>query len=534
MRKFSNSIKTHIKQYPLLLVTLILFIFGCEIQPFDDEYEVLLGGQYLLEQVSIYGEYFSHHQPLPYYTAAVLEFLSLGHVYIIRILWSLILWTVLFLNFKIIVSWLGLKSARTYLLVQCMLIFLPHSYFFSLQSDSISAHFLVFAIIHLAALMEGQMYKFIHLRIFLGLMVVLHSSLALIPLAFAVFVIWIAHNMVNKTKVQVKQIVKIILVFAMFDLYLLWNNWHEYIEQVFIFNRKYYSAFNYEMPNHLTRFVSHRIQRLHNTLIDFHQHIYKPSHWLFVLRIIVCVGTIALMYFKNRWIAILFGISLIGMSIRSGLYSNFDDNWGFHQLALIDLSMLLIVYLVHLHKKGLLLNFIRVNAGLYLIITASIALIGGLKYVKNLTVYKGQETVLDTKTELDLYFDSIGSSNSVWILPFEVRQQYLLNSVNNMKYQYLLPWIISCDPCINEVRKRLDISPPDYIVWNAKRDIWGMKSNKFGADFLTMLAANYIQGTMVSSFQIYKRIIPLDEQAPLIPHPQHLKHPNFLPARNTE
>ncbi len=499
-----TELTTQIKDYRWLIMTLPIFLIGAFIQPFDDEFEVLLGGNYLLHGKALYTNYFSHHLYLPYLLAAGLEWLTHNNFPFIRLIWATVIWLISTINFVAIRTWLGLKSANLYAFILWLMVFLPHNYFFSLQSDSISAHFITLVVIHLATATERQINPWISALILSGLLIIITTSLSFLPLVLFLLVIWGYNIYRGNIKVNGLSIVLPLLVFALISFLILRNSVHDFFDQIFVFNAKYYSQFNYEMPTDIMRFISDRLNRFAKTIDDFIQHIYRPSHWLFILRITICVIVLIYMLRKNKLLFTLIIGSLFLASFRSGLYSNFDDNFGFQQLTILLLSFICVVYLPKTGTNEVYRNLKSTLLMIYIGITTYYSGIGALKYTKKFVVYGGVETAWDNSISSEVLKGIKSYTDNLWILPFSLRDQYFIRSHNAMKYQYILPWHIACEPCIEDIKNRLSINPPNMILWNENQNIWGMTASTYAKDFIIQITQNYTEEPSLSVYRVFK------------------------------
>ena len=98
-----------------VLVMLAIFLINSVHESYPDEFDNILGGWYILHGRLIYTGFFTHHGPIAYFIAALVEifsgrsFVRFRLVYAVFLL-AYFLWTYLFLNKRV-----GTIKSRPYL-----------------------------------------------------------------------------------------------------------------------------------------------------------------------------------------------------------------------------------------------------------------------------------------------------------------------------------------------------------------------------------------------------------------------------------
>ena len=127
-----------------VIVMLGIFLINTLHQSYPDEFDNILGGWYILHGRLIYTGFFTHHGPVAYFLAALVEIFSGRSFVRFRIVYSIFLlayflWTYYFLNKRV-----GIIKSRPYLYFIPVIGIRSNTYFWGhmLLADSISGFFL--------------------------------------------------------------------------------------------------------------------------------------------------------------------------------------------------------------------------------------------------------------------------------------------------------------------------------------------------------------------------------------------------------
>lgn len=484
----------------LQIFSLFLFVLCSFIQPFDDEFEVMIGGRYLLNGLSIYSDYFSHHLFLPYYLSALLEWLSGHQHFVMRMIWSVMIWFLVALNQRTLEKAVGSKYAWLFLVSQFILIFIPHSFYFSLQSDSVASHFIITALVHLIAKMKGLGNLKTELIIWMCLVLGLQLSLGLWPVTLFCLMFYLIFYFPNQTRSVKLLIVSISAISILVNSFYLTSKFQEFYEQVILFNLESYSTFNHEIPTSLKALIRVKTERFLGTLKDFLQNWSDPRSWTFIARTFTCLSIILVFYKKSKKIALLIAITLILGSLRQGFYSNYHSNFGFHQLFLLNaIFVFAIFFLKELKPRSMLL----IPVWIYFLLGFVSALIGSGKYAKEMLFDDQTETVIGIEFDPKLVTLATQMTHSVLFLPFYPKEQFYLGIGTDFKYTYLLPWHTNSSYCITDFRRQLIANPPTAIIVDTKQKIWGMVSEDFLPNYLEIMEGKYLKSNQINGFDIY-------------------------------
>jgi len=532
----NNKEKVIFLLFPALVLA-VFFVNGLH-ESYPDEFDNILGGRYILEGRLPYVGFFTHHGPVPYFLASLLEVFSGFSFVRFRIAYSLFLFILSFGSYFYLKKRFPEKT--DFYLGYIFFLAIAATYFWGhmLLADSLSGFFLVpvFFLIVLSA-MERQPLKssdliFISIFLFLSLL----SSLSYLYLVVIIYFFSIYYY--SKGNFQgfyhqnkIKPFVIFLAPFFLFALYLfLTQSFSSYIEQNFIFNMKYY-IYNYPRPE-----GSGFINPLRFAIIISHDFYLNFTHVLLQLRdfnfdfpfnstlAVADIGLILVFLFsRNFALAALLLLVLIFSNVRSNPLTSAERDYQSAVYIMISLANLtfLLPWLYQLinekieFAKKLIYSFLFIFIGIYAFFCFIFVL---QKFIdKVYDKYMGKLPLIYDQPQLAPIINKLIDKNDfMWIGPFEFEELFYSKGRLPSRYHILIPGMGKSPKIQKEIIADFNLNKPKVIMFDKRFFILGASPMEYGQFFLDFLEKNYV--TLISYRQgnvRYVSALPVNERLDL-------------------
>lgn len=496
--------------------TLILFIYliNGRHEQYPDEFDNVLGGWYLLQGKLIYSDWFSHHGPLAYVVASVVEIFSRNSFVGFRFVYSIFLFFLTVLPFLFIRRQLkGIDIPYYFYFI--ILVALGSTYFWGhmLLADNLSAFLLlpVFVLIFLKVMynrvFEKADYIFISIFSFLALMSALTYSFLVAGIYAFLFVYYFV-GVGKKFKIRdlVSLLAIIFIPYLTFLVYLIiTGSLDDYFNQAIKFNRDYYIYYpghEGKPPANPLRYAIVIAQGFHNNFSSMLNTI-KGFNFDFPFNIALAVSNLSLgvyLLLKKKYLLFLF---VLGTLIFANARTNpFDSRETDYQLSVYILISLFItsyaIYTIYKelntnieYAKKLILSLVFVVLLIYSFYNFTF-LLRKFSY-KTYDKYMGFTSQIYDRPKVAPYINQIVEKNDIaWIGPFAFEDLLYMDANLPSKFHVFLPGMGKSEKFTSEMLSEFNRNKPSVIYYNRDYYILGASPKEYGKPFLNFLNSNYI------------------------------------------
>jgi hypothetical protein len=499
-----------------VIVMLGIFLINTLHQSYPDEFDNILGGWYILHGRLIYTGFFTHHGPIAYFLAALVEIFSGRSFVRFRIVYSIFLlayflWTYYFLNKRV-----GIIKSRPYLYF-IPVIGISATYFWGhmLLADSISGFFLtpVYVLMLLKIVYRENLIKkdFVFISILTALAQL--SSLTYTYLIFFIAICSLGYYIFYQPirPVKKKTILEILGIFlapyAVFFLYLLiTGSLSDYIYQAITFNAKYY-IYNYPRPPGVTKInpIRYAIVIAHDALSNFFSLAIqiKDFNFNFPYNATLFLANLVLLIYllskRNYYFAVFLVLFLIYSNARSDPLTSAETDY--QSAAYMMFSLFNICFVIPaLYKEintSLLLGKRVILIGCFALISIYSLYTGFYLFNswmnKAYTKYMGTTSLIYDRPIVAPIINSVVSPGDyMWIGPFSFEDLFYANGNIPSKYQILIPDMGQSQEIQQGMLADFQAHKPKVIYFDKQFFILGRDPEMYGQFFLNFLNANYI------------------------------------------
>jgi hypothetical protein len=498
-----------------VLVMIAIFLINTFHESYPDEFDNILGGWYILHGRLIYTGFFTHHGPVAYYLAALVEIFSGRSFVRFRIIYSIFLiayflWSYVFLKKRV-----GIIKSRPYLYF-IPVIGIAATYFWGqmLLADTISGFFLtpVYVLLLLKMYYRENLIKkdFIFISVLTAL--ALLSSLtytyfiAFVALCSLGYYIFIQAD--KPVKKQIFQILGIFLApYIVFFIYLiLTGSLSDFIYQAITFNTKYY-IYNYPRPpgsSHINP-IRYAIVIAHDVLGDFFSLAIqiKDFNFNFPFNATLLLANIVLLIYllikRNYYFAIFLFLFLIYSNARTDPLTSRETDY--QSAVYMMLSLFNICFVIpELYKElntSTLLGKRVILIGCFALISIFSLFTGfflfNLWMDKAYNKYMGTEPLIYDRPIIAPVINSVVTPGDyMWIGPFSFEDLFFANGNIPSKYQILIPDMGQSQEIQTQMLADFQTHKPKIIYFDREFYVLGKDPDEYGQFFINFLNANYI------------------------------------------
>ena len=531
------------KHYITALFVLIMvgiFIINTLHEQYPDEFDNILGGWYILHGRLIYTGFFTHHGPVAYFLAALVEIFSGQSFVRFRIVYSIFLlayflWTYVFLKNRV-----GALKSRSYLYF-LPVIGITSTYFWAqmLLADSISGFFLtpVYVLILLKIFyrenLEKKDFWFISILTFLAQLSSLTYTYFIFFIALCGIIYYLFCQPVKrKTWKAFFEIIGIFLApYFVFLIYLLvTGSLSDYVYQSITFNEKYY-IYNYPRPSDSTHInpVRYAIVIAHDVLTDLFTLAIqiKDFNFNFPYNVTLLVGNLVLIIFllskRNYYFAVFLVLFLIYSNARSDPLTSRETDYQSAVYMMISLfNICFALPTVYQELNAQIQPAKRMLLSVSFILLFAYSLFGGFFlfntwFAKAYDKYMGTAPLIYDRPAVAPVINSIISPNDyMWIGPFAFEDLFFANGNIPSKYQILIPDMSKSQKIEDGILADFNAHKPKVIYFDKTYFILGSDPEMYGQFFLNFLNQNYVTLAQYRNGDIkYVSVTPSNDQLDL-------------------
>lgn len=500
--------------FPLLFVGLYLLLIPVLLhEKYPDEFDNMLGGKYLLEGIPIYSGFFTHHGPVAYFLAAIIEIFSRHSFVAFRLVYGLFLSAFLtgtlfwfkkrFLEFPIKL-YIGFLS----------LFIISSIYFWGYMflADSMSAIYLTPVFIYFVFIFFYRIpFKLsdcvpISILTFLSLF----SSLTYTYLVFIIYVFTLfAYLRDFRKTIRVKDIryalIAFLIPYLLFLGYLIiTRSLNDYIYQAIIFNQKYY-IYNYPRPEdgsiNPIRFIIVIFNDFYNAFYGLVIQVFNFNFQYPFNVSLAIVDTAFLLYVLLKRRFTLFFFTLLFMIYANGRSNPLTSRETDYQSSVyIVMSLFLSLYLPwkiyteshadSVKPKNILFSALLLLVTIYTFFNSFFLF---TKYwTKAYDKFMGKAPLIyDTPQFAPMLNAVLTKDDTVMIGPFDFEELFYTNAKPASSEHILIPAMGKSERLQQDLLHDLDTNKPPIIIFDKNYRILTSVPVDYGKFYLSYLTQNY-------------------------------------------
>lgn len=524
-----------------ILLILVVFLLNTIHESYPDEFDNILGGWYTLHGGLIYKDWFTHHGPIAYWIAALIEFFGGRSFVHFRYLYSVFLVALTFGGYWYIKRSLGFARTKFYLWL-ILLIGIASTYFWGhmLLADSLSG-FLLLPVFGLLVLKVYYKEKII-LRDFIFISVLTSLSMLstltftyLIGGIYAWTLIYYFFLQERRRLLDKKNLLPFAILstpYLLFFVYLIiTGSLAGYIYDGIIFNQKFY-VYNYPRAEGSTfinpvRYAIIIAQSFHNSFSSLLIGV-RSFNFTFPFNISLAVVNVSLLIY----LVLRRQYSLTLLALGFFIYSNARSNpWtsgetDYQSAVYIMVSLFNTAFLLfalyedlkknHDYPKKLIFSLIFLLSLVYSFFNVAF-LLRKFSY-KVYNKYMGQEARIYDRSKIAPIINKITTKQDFAIIgPFEFEELFYMNAKVPTKYQILIPGMGSSPNIQKEMLSDLLKNKPKVIYFDKRFFVLFRSPETYGQFFLNFLKENYVTVQDYSKENNIKlsSVIPIDDKIDL-------------------
>jgi hypothetical protein len=500
----------------IFLFVVFAFFANSLHESYPDEFDNILGGWYLLHGSLPYVGFFTHHGPVPYFIAALVEIFSGQSFVIFRLVYAFLLIIITFATFIFLKQRVGENALRFYPL---FIVFLSISatYYWTqmlLADNSAALAFLpAYALIILKVIYKKRITLIDIAAVSILSSIGLYSSLTyiyiFILIHIAILYLYFRSNGYKPllTFRNVYPIAIVIFPHLLFFLYLLFTqSLSDYVYQNFIFNAKYY-IYNYPRASEATFInpVRYAILIAHWFFVNFYTVLLGTAKFdfSFPINMTMAIGNIALviyLIFSKRYkLAAFVILTIIYTNVRSNPLNSKETDYQsavYSIFSFFNIFFLLPKLYESLNAniavaKKIVFGFLLLLLGLYGFFTL---LHLTFKFnSKVVSKYMGDMPLIYDRPKIAPIINAVVDKNEyAWIGPFEFEELFYTNSKIPSKYHILVYGIGASAKIRTEMLVDFQKNKPKVIMFDKEFVYLGKSVESYSEFFLQFLSENYV------------------------------------------
>lgn len=498
------------------VVILAVFIANTFHEEYPDEYDSIVGGLYITEGKLPYRDWFQHHQPLAYLTAAAILPISGRSFVHFRIFWALALFLLHLFVYLLLRRHFRQKDTRFYL-VYLLLVAVGSTYFWGqmLLADTLAAYLLIPAYLFLLVSSfhsyRFDLKKLAIVSIFTFLVWLTSASFSFLALGFYLYALYLyLTTSVTKTD-RLKNIIRAALVLAapyfLLAVYLLLT---ASAKDWFFANVTYNQYYIYNYPRiegAPINPIRYAVSIAYNFFGNFFPLLtgvsnFDLTHPLNLTLALSGVFMIIAAVIKQKFILALFLVyALIYANPRSNPFGIHETDYQAAVYILISLvngvfALYALKELLDTKKTAVSAKFISavllLTLGVYWFFSSQSLFLSFSQKVYS--KYMGQSPlVYDWPEVTPLVNQIVRPDEYAWIGPFEFKELFYLNAKTPSRYHWFLDHAAKIDKIKSEIIGDFNANRPLVIVFKRHFAPWGGDAASYNYFFTDFLDRNYFR-----------------------------------------
>lgn len=497
-----------------VLLLILLFVINGFHESYPDEFDNISGGWFILHGRLIYTGFFTHHGPVPYFIATLVELFSGQSFVNFRIIYALFILFMLVFPYLYIRKSVERKISFYPLLIGYIGLAATYYWTHMLLADNIAAFcfMAVYALLTLKVFYKKPLTNSDVLFISILSAIGLYSSLAYLYLyvitsVFTLFSYYKDRSLKLNKLLFYRPFLYLLLPHLVFLIYLvITGSLSDYLYQNLVFNSKYY-IYNYPRPSGSTFInpVRFAIVILNNFVSSYYILILGIKNFAFdfPMNNTMAAANIAITIyylFRRRWsLAIFLFLALVYSNARSNPLDSAERDYQSAVYILISFFNTLFI-LTELYKslnltrkfgKKIIYAALFLVVGVYFLISVNFLV---RKFAdKFYPKYMGSAPLIYNRPKIAPIVNKILNKNDyVWIGPFEFEEWFYTNAIPASRYHILIPGMGQSDKIKVDFIKDFERTMPKVIFFDKNFFILNHKAESYSGFFLNFIKKNYV------------------------------------------
>ncbi|MBI4136994.1 hypothetical protein HY469_02935 [Candidatus Roizmanbacteria bacterium] len=507
------------KQILLFTFLFIIFLLNAFHEEYPDEYDNIVGGKYILEGRLPYRDWFSHHQPLPYFLSyGILLITGISFVRF-RIALAIIYFLISAGSYFLLKKRIKESSLSFYLFFLFAIAF-GQTYYWGnmLLADTLSAYLLIPAIV--LVLMKGYTREsftlgdlsIYGLYTFFAWLSSITVTYVVAGLHLYVLYLFIQSGKTISMPLIIKKVFQMGIVigipYLVWFLYLLiTGSIGAYYFDTFTFNQQYY-IYNYPVePGKSINPIRYALIIAHDFFNNFYPALISIKNFALDFPLVTTFAvshlafTVILLITKRHLLLYPFLLVLIYSNSRSNPSSIRETDY--QVMVYILLSIFIGTYSFQILKalldSQLISKSFRMLAGSSFILLSVYwfftSLFLPMKFFqKFMAKYSGQAPLIYDYPEVAPIVNQIADEDEyVWMGPLAFKELLYINAQQPSKYHWFLNHSAKSEKIRSELIAELSLNRPKVIVFDRDYAPWGGDAESFNSFFREFLDENYFR-----------------------------------------
>lgn len=523
IQKLKSFVGKNFVTIVFFLFVLALFLINSRYVDYPDEYINLLGGKSLLAGGLPYKDFWDHHLPLAWYSAAVFLFLSGKSFILTRVLWAL----TQFGGFLLLGRWLHKKHPDLLKPFCAFLLLYPSAslyfWFHLFLADSIAVYFFSLAFWILLAQTFGN--KSHGKSLYVSSLLVFGMIMSSATFLYMGAVMYLWHAYLYKFKFDKKLLSLIgwsIAPYGLFVLYLVvMGIWNDFYFANFVYNTKYYISIpNYVRGPHFNPF------KFSLTLISNFYEGYLPLlSRIKYLDLYLPIGTLAgistltlffFMFARNWFLGLIYFLLLSFSAPRSAL-KDFRET-DYQSSMFLVLGLMSSVFVLWLFSKSKINNDWKSDLQrVARLITLTLLIFTGIFLLFNsfnvgYKLYTQKLPTIHNAGPAATFLDEVLENGDYYFIgPYEPNESfYVKKGIWVGKHPSLLPQFREGEELRSSYLKQFETHPPRLFIFKQSASIFGTPALEFGQFFLDWASDKYTRLERVKGVEVLKNPTGVD------------------------
>ncbi len=523
MKKLVGLIKSKYQVIFFLILVFGLFILNSRYVDYPDEYINLLGGKTILAGGLPYRDFWDHHLPFAWYSAAILLFLSGKSFVLTRVLWAL----AQFGGFALLGRWIHKRHPDLSKPFAAFFVLYPaaslYFWFHLFLADSLAVFFFSIAFwILLAQTFDNKNpARSLYVSSFFVFCMIMSSATFLYM--GAVLYLW--HAYLYKFKFDKKLLSLIfwsIVPYGVFVIYLLaTQTWNDFYFANFVYNTKYYISIPNYVRGHLFNPFKFSWTIISNFSTGYLPLLTKIKYIDLYLPIgtLAGISTLTLFFFlfaRNWFLGVMYFLILSFSAPRSGL-QDFKET-DYQSSMFLVLGLISSVFVLWLFSKAKTMNdwtsdlkrVVRLITLVFFIFTGIFLLFNSFNVAYKIYTQK-LPTIHNAGPAATFLDEVLDQGDYYFIGPYEPNESfYVKKGVWVGKHPSLLPQFREGEELRSSYLKQFEQHPPRLFIFKQSASVFQTPALEFGKFFLDWAADKYTRLEKVNGVEVLRNPTGVD------------------------
>ncbi len=517
LKKIKTFVLKHFSLIVFLGFVLGLFVLNSRYVYYPDEYINLLACKSILSGGLPYRDFWDHHLPFAWYSAATLLFISGKSFVLARLLWAV----AQFGGLLLLGRWIRNKHPDLLKPFGAFFLLYPaaslYFWFHLFLADSLAVFFFTIAFWILLAQTFGNkpQGKSLFVSSFLVFCMIMSSATFLYM--GAVMYLW--HAYLYKFKID-KPLLSLvgwsILPYGIFVAYLFATGiWNDFYFANFVYNTKYYIS----IPNYVRGPHFNPLKFSLTLIANFYEGYLPLLSRIKYLDLYLPIGTLAgistltlffFLFARSWFLGVLYFLILSFSAPRSGLKDFRETDYQSSMFLVLGLiSSVFVLWLFSRSKEKQswtsdLQRVVRLITLVFFIFTGIFLLINS--FAVGYKIYTQKLPTIHNAGPAASFVDELLNQGDYYFIgPYEPNESfYVKKGVVNGKHPSLLPQFREGEELRSSYLKQFDAHPPRIFIFKQSASIFGTPALEFGEFFLDWASDKYTRLENVKGVEVLK------------------------------